>query len=275
MMTRKSLAYFASFSIFASIAAGCAAKNSAGDGDTSATEEADSADSSNSSGQSTHFAEMFTGSVQSSEPEAAATGAAVNVGMWPAGCATRAADPTNPRVVHVTFNGCTGPFGLVSVSGEMTATFSKNADGSLHVDVQSTNLTANGHPVSHSGAGDITVNGTERDVVWHGDWTRVNKLGETVAHTTSFTIAIDTATKCRDTNGTAVTTVADREVDSTVTNYKICKVSTGDDACPSGTIALDHKKSGRTITVAFDGSAEATLTGPRGGTISVPLVCGQ
>lgn len=275
MNSRRSLAHFALLGLVGLVFGGCAARNSGGTDAPSSVEQADSTDSSDSSGQASHFGAMFTGGVASAEPAAAASTAGTNPGLYPAGCVTRKVDPTNPRVVDLTFDNCTGPFGLVALSGSMTATFSSNADGSLHIDLQSANLTANGHPVTHSGSGDVHVNRTTRNVTWHGDWTRVNRAGETVAHTTSLSIAIDSSTKCRDVNGTAQTTIGAREVDSTIKDYKVCGGALGTDACPSGEVTLVHKASGRTITVDFDGSDKAILTGPRGGTIDVPLVCAQ
>jgi hypothetical protein len=66
----------------------------------------------------------------------------------------------------------------------------------------------------------------------------------------------------------------DREIDSTITNYKLCREADGSDGCPSGEIKHENVASGRTISVSFDGSNEATITGPKGGTVQVPLVCG-
>ena len=272
MSTRRVLSYLASLS-FVVVATGCSAKTSSSSGDVAtATEEADSVDANASSAQTSQFSEIFVQSIQSSQPEQAAI-QVQGSGLWPVHCSTRTADPTNPRVVHIHFDGCTGPFGLVSLSGDMTAVYSTNASGGLHVEVTSSDLTANGKPVSHSGSGDVTMNGTERDIAWTGAWTRVNAKGETVAHTTQLAIAVDTVKHCRDVNGTAVTNVADREVDSTIKDYRFCKDAAGEDECPSGTVTHTHVKSGRTITVSFDGSTEATFTGPRGGTLEVGLVC--
>src|SRR6185312_6093436 len=111
--------------------------------------------------------------------------------------------------------------------------FGKNASGGLTVNVTSSNLTANGHAVSESGTGDVTISGATRTVAWQGAWTRVNAAGETVSHTTTANVVIDTAAGCRTTNGSAQTNVAAREIDSTITDYKICKLADGAEGCPS------------------------------------------
>jgi hypothetical protein len=74
-------------------------------------------------------------------------------------------------------------------------------------------------------------------------------------------------------SGTAKTSVATREIDATISGYKICKLPSGADGCPSGQIAFKRVATGRTLTVDFDGSAEAKVTGPNGASIELPLVC--
>jgi hypothetical protein len=135
-------------------------------------------------------------------------------------------------------------------------------------------MTINDKPVTFSSSRDITIDSGIIDVKGHAAWTRVDAAGDTVSHTTTVETVIDTKAKCRDSNGSAVTMVAGREIDSTMKDYKICREADGSDGCPSGEITHVNKASGRTISVSFDGSNEATVTGPKGGTVQVPLVCG-
>lgn len=274
MSTRRVVSHLA-FASFVVTVTACAGKSASSGEVASATEQADSTDANASSAQASQLSAVFVQGIASAKPEEAS--AQLNVsgaaGLWPASCVTRTVDPANARVVHVHFDRCTGPFGLVALSGDMTATFSSNAAGGLHVDVTSENLVANGKPVTHAGSGDVTINGTARDIAWTGAWSRLNAKGETVAHTTTLAIVVDTATRCRDVSGTAVTTVADREVDATIDGYRTCKSASGEDECPSGTVTLTHVRTARTLTIRFDGSTEATFTGPRGGQIQVGMVC--
>lgn len=226
------------------------------------------------SAQASHLGEIVFSSVSSQDPTAAAASASVGNGqLWPAGCATRTKD-ANPRVVHIVFNDCTGPFGLAHLNGEMIVTFSAGANGALHSDHQSNGLTVNGKPITHSVSADITVSGATRNITWHGVWNRTNNNGDTVAHTSDMAIVLDTAAHCRTGNGTAVTTVDAREVDSTIKDYKICRNPDGTDGCPSGTVTHLHKLAGKSVSVTFDGTNQATITGPNGGTVKVGLVCG-
>jgi hypothetical protein len=252
---------------------GCASKatDDSSAASSSDPENADSTEASASSSQASRFDEMLYGPVQGQEPVAAA-GSVAAAQWWPAGCATRARDATNQLVVHVTLKDCTGPFGLVHHSGDVTVTFSQNADGSLHAHAASSNMTVNGKAVTYVADADITVSGADRTVKYRGAWTRENAKGETVSHMRQGTTVIDTSTKCRDTNGTATTNVGSREVDSTIKDYKVCRKADGSDACPTGEITHAHKLSGKTITFDFDGSAQAKVTGPKG-SVEVALVC--
>lgn len=264
------IAFFACFGALA-----CASKASDGSSTSPTSSDADSVDNGEataSSAQASRFDQMLFGSVQGQDPSAAASSLAA-AQWWPAGCATRAKDPTNPHVVRVTLNGCSGPFGMLKHSGEITVTFSKNADGSLHAQATSSNMTINGKGVSYSAAADVTVASGLITVDFDGAWTRENAKGETVSHTRQGTTVIDLAAKCRTTNGTGATNVGARQIDSTFKDYKVCRKADGSDACPSGEIIHTRKPGGASVTFTFDGSADATVTGPKGNSVSVPLVC--
>ncbi len=251
--------------------AGCAAKDSAGDDSASST--SDSLEASASAAQVTRFNQMVLGPVSSQEPEGAATSVAA-AQWWPAGCVTRERDATNPRVVHIHLDACTGPFGLREHTGDITVVFSKNADNSLHAQATSSNMTVNGKPVSWSASSDITVDGSQRNIEYQGAWTRENARGETVSHSSSLTIVVDVASQCRTSNGTATTMIGDREIDSVLTDYTICREPDGTDGCPTGTVTHTGARSGKSETIQFDGTNQAQVTGPNGRTVSVPLVCG-
>ena len=91
--------------------------------------------------------QMLYAPITSSSPTEAASSVAA-AQWWPAGCASRSRDATNPNVVHVHLNDCTGPFGLRHHSGDITIVFSANEDGSLHSQADSANMSVNGHAVS-------------------------------------------------------------------------------------------------------------------------------
>ena len=269
MKTHMLFASAASLFALASVA-GCAS-SSAGTGDEAASP--DGTEVAASSAQSSRMEEMIVEPIGSQDPiQAAASVAAAQ--WWPAGCASRQKDATNPAVVHIHLNDCTGPFGLRHHTGDITVTFSKNANGSLHAQSASSNMTVNGAVVTWSRDKDITISGSTRTVTSTGAWTRVNAKGDTVSHTSNMITVVDLGTKCRTSNGSAVTSVGSREIDSSIKDYKICRGADGAEGCPSGTVIHSHKTSGRSETVTFDGTATATIAGPKR-SLSVSLVCGQ
>lgn len=243
-----------------------------GSSDEEDTHDADAVEASASSAQSSHFDEMLFSNVFSTDPATAVAQLTSATAMWwPAGCVTREKDASDPHVVHVHLQDCTGPFGLRKHTGDITVVLSKNADGTLHADLTSTNMTVNGKAVSMTGTRDVAIEGETRIVKGNRTWTRENDEGETVKHQTTATVVVDRTTKCRTVQGEGSTFVGDREVRSSVGDLKICRRDAGD-GCPTGTITHQNLKNGKTVTVTFDGTAVALRRGPKGD-VRVPLVC--
>lgn len=256
-----------------SLVFGCAGKNAPAPASGAPDDNSDSAESSASSAQSSRLDQMIFSPVASNDPATAANNLANAAEWWPAGCASRSKDAKTSGLVHIHLNDCTGPFGLVHWSGDIDVVFSAGAGGALHAQASSNNLTANGSPVVWSREADITVSGTMRTATGTGTWVRKDRFGEDVTHVTDFTTTIDTVSKCRSSTGTATTKVGAREVDATFTDYEVCREADGSDGCPSGMVSFKHKLSGKTITVTFDGSAQAKISNGSA-SIEYPLVCG-
>ena len=257
--------------------AGCSGKDTTGSEPVDSEAQqlaADGTEESASRAQGTHIGNIVFAAVLTADPDKAGDEVVGSPSkLWPPGCLTRTKDATNKHVVHLHFDHCTGPFGLVKLTGDEIVTFDKAADGKLTASFASENLEANGRPVTHSATAEITVDGTERTVDWQGAWTRVNGKGLTVAHTSDLTIKVDTTTHCRVENGSAKTMVGDREIETTIDDVKLCPNASGLEGCPSGTVTHTAKKSGKVVTIDFDGSANAKVTLPKGAVVDVPLVC--
>jgi len=271
MLTALSFASLAATAVFATA---CAGRHNAQQ--TSPDENSDSYESSSASAQSSRLDQMIFSPVASSDPSAAANSVASASEWWPAGCATRSLDAT-PGIVHVHLNECTGPFGLVHWTGDIDVTFSAgSAAGTVHISAVSRNMTVNGKAVSWSREGDLTVSGSTRTIVGTGTWTRASVINpdETVVHNANFTVTLDTASKCRTLDGSATTKVGLRELDTTVTGYKVCRNGPdGSDGCPmSGVVTLHFKLVNKTYTITFDGSEQANISNGSA-SIEYPLVC--
>ncbi len=238
-------------------------------GGTAGTDD-DGGDASAAMSQAGAVEYMLTNPVTATTDAASAASALAAAQWWPTGCATRQKDPTQP-IVTITLTNCSGPFGLLKWNGTLTATFAKNTDGSLNIKAVSTNMTVNGSPATFTLDRNITVNGNTRDVKGSTTWTRTNANGVQVNHGNQWTATVDAATKCRTVNGTGTTTAGAVSIATTAKDYKVCRPS-GIDGCPSGILTHVMTPGNTSVTVTFDGSNTATVTGPRG-TRSVGLFC--
>ena len=199
------------------------------------------------SAQSTSLASVVFENVSVSDPKMATAQLAMPSQLWPSGCVTKAM--TGPNEVTVTFDDCTGPFGLVHIDGQETVSLGTAPGGVLQATIEGVNLTANGKPVHHSATAVITFpTSTTRAVTWNGSWQRTNDTGELVQHTSDLSISIDLSTGCRTMEGAAQTHVDAREVNTTIRGYESCQAPSGQEGCPSGAVNHVGVTSGKTVS---------------------------
>jgi hypothetical protein len=227
----------------------------------------DGAEAMSSWSQSTHLASLVFAAVP-----AAAVGGQPSA-LWPSGCVTRARDAADPRAAHLTFHGCSGPFGMLDLKGSETVVFSEEEDGALVAQIHGEALTANGKPIAFAATAEITFDGAVRHVNWQGAWTHENGQGTGIEHSSELSVDVDTATGCRTVNGNAKTHVGAREVDTTITDLVTCENPDGEEACPEGKATHTSAKMQRSVTLEFDGSDLAAVTAPSGISWDVTLVC--
>lgn len=188
-------------------------------------------------------------------------------GLSPEGCATKTRDG---NVVHVAFNDCTGPSGLVHVKGGIDVTFSATAAGALHADFESVDgLSVQGRPVTYSATAELAADGTKRTLTWSGTWSSETAAGASIEHSSSGDLTVDLVTACITFNGEASGSIDKRGIDLTIDDLNACPA-----VCPAtGTITAVGKASGMSVSVTFDGTAKASVIGPKGNKFTVPLAC--
>lgn len=239
--------------------------------------EADSAEDADesavvSSSESALTAELSDEVAQpmSTTPEAMAMNAVTRIGsrMKPAGCAT--ATQTGATVVY-TLTNCTGPYGLVKVTGTLTAVYSRAAGGGVNVVITGTGVKANNATmdinstvVATQTAGvkkaQVTINGA-------GTGPRGNSINRNGAYTVTF----DTTTECITIDGTWQTGTARLGASTVVAGYKRCKGT-----CPAGGGSIVHTSAkNEVVTLTYDGTATAKYASSGGRSGSVPLQCGN
>lgn len=175
------------------------------------------------------------------------------------GCKTRVKDAENPNVVHVFLNNCVGRFGRHTRSGEITVTFSKNEDGTLHADHQSVWLEIDGQSATRHATADISFDGDNRHVVWHGEKSVTKDDGEEVTRVADHVVDINRTTHCSVLNGTATITKSDKVVHAELVNLTTCNLANDQHACPTGTINATVEGRDVQITKTFDGSETAVI----------------
>jgi hypothetical protein len=184
----------------------------------------------------------------------------------PAACVINASVSAN--VLSYSLKDCTGPWGLVHVSGDVVVTFDKQP-GSIHAGLKVTDLTVNGASFNLDSNATYTVAGPSHKLVVQTDGDGVGFFGTKLARHGSFTFTWDSAAKCATLNGDWSTTIGNDTWATSVDNFQQCK-----GVCPaSGTISHTGGISGVTITVKFDGSADAKWSSDNGKTGDLLLLC--
>lgn len=197
-----------------------------------------------------------------------ATAASKRVGthLKPAGCLTTTV--TGATVVY-TMKDCTGPYGLVHVTGTVTAVYSRGNAGEIQVAITGSGIQANKAVLDL----DATVKASQAngvrtaDVVCNSAGT--GPRGNSVSRKGEYTATYDSNSECITVNGTWTTTAGVRSASTQVANYKRCK-----GICPAAGGSIVHSSlRSNIVTVSYDGSATASwaTSGGKSGTVS--LVC--
>ena len=245
---------------------GCGLKKEDGSAD-SAESAVDSYDSTNAEGNvmmsAVDGADQGTSLTAATDISVAATIAANVALRWPTNCAVATASGPTVKVIY---DNCTGPRGLVHVTGELDLTISVTAGGTIGVHGAATGFQVNGATLDIDTTATYATNGTAHTLTVHTDGSGVGPRGNDVEHTGDYTITWDTGSQCGAIEGSWET---DRAASSRSTQVDLSRCAS---SCPSGT--LTHKYiAGASVTVTFDGTAVATWAGSGGLTGSVNLSC--
>jgi hypothetical protein len=201
-----------------------------------------------------------------SSAEAAGMAGAQAKSFWqPAGCVT--STQTN-NVVTYKLSDCTGPYGLVHVTGSVTVTYTVDASG-VHADAASTGLLVNGATLNLDSHADYTVNGTAKKLVVATQGSGTGAFGNAIARNGSYTLTWDDASMCGTLDGAWSTQIGSDTWSTAIAGYAQCKYH-----CPSsGTLTHTGGISKVTVTVKFDGSADATWSTSTGRSGTIALFC--
>lgn len=204
---------------------------------------------------------------QSAAAEDLANAAATRVKSraQPASCLTTS---INGATVVYVFNDCTGPYGLVHVTGTVTAVYSRPSGGGVQVVLTGDDVHVNASTIHL----DATVTATMANGVKTAQVTSnidgVGPRGGALARQGQYTVTYDATSGCVTLNGTWTSTAAARTSSTVVTGYQRCQGT-----CPSSGGSVVHTSGSTVVTLAYDGSSTAQWTTKAGRSGTVTLQC--
>ena len=185
----------------------------------------------------------------------------------PAGCATATATGSD---VKLTLNDCTGPRGLLHVTGELDLTASVSLTGTISVHASATNLMVNRATLDIDSDATYTVNSTTHTLDVQTMGSGVGPLGNDIDHTGQYTITWDTGSQCHSIAGHWSTELSNGSASATRSNdVNLMRCAGG---CPTGTVE-HHFLGGASLTITFDGTNVASWSTSGGKSGTVNLAC--
>ncbi|MGE5181969.1 MAG: hypothetical protein ACM31C_07895, partial [Acidobacteriota bacterium] len=194
---------------------------------------------------------------------------AANVALrWqPSGCATVTSSGAN---VTIKFDDCTGPRGLLHVTGELDLVVSISAAGAIDVAGTASGLQVNRAVLDVDTHAEYTVSGTMHQLAVQTTGTGTGPFGNTIDHSGNYTVAWDPASTCGSIDGMWSTEISNTTASATRSNeLNVMRCAGG---CPTGTL-VHTGFAGVTLTVTFDGSATASWTTSTGKSGTFALQC--
>jgi hypothetical protein len=210
-----------------------------------------------------------TGLAAATDDQIAATIAANVAGRWPGGCATVVQTGAD---VTITYNDCTGPRGLVHVTGELDLTISVSG-AAISVHASASDLEVNMATIDFTADGTLTTSGTMQSLAVTASGSGTGPRGNAIDHNGNYTVTWDSSDTCRTIDGSwstdLTTPVATAERANTVDLMRC------GDSCPTGTFT--HKYlGGALLTLTFNGTATASWAATVGATSTsgtIALTC--
>jgi hypothetical protein len=194
---------------------------------------------------------------------------AANVSLrWvPSNCANVT---TNGNDVTIVFDDCTGPRGLVHVTGTLDLDISVNTSGAIAVAGTATGLEVNRATLDVNLTATYSTSGTNDVLMVQTMGSGVGPLGNTIDHDGNYTTTWDTTSQCGSIDGTWSTEATSSAASKTRGNT--VNVSRCAGGCPTGTMVHDFLTS-ETLTITFNGTPIADWMLSTGASGSFPLLC--
>ncbi|MGE0546002.1 MAG: hypothetical protein AB7O24_25660 [Kofleriaceae bacterium] len=198
-----------------------------------------------------------------SEQIAVSIGANVAVRWNPSGCATV---QRNGLQLSIVYNNCTGPRGLVNVTGQLDLEVSLSLDGAIVVHASSADLMVNGAQLAMDANAEYRLGIAEHTLTVMTHSSGTGPRGNAIEHNGDYMIAWEPAVQCAQIAGEWSTTVDERTRSHEV-DLRRCL-----NQCPVGTI-VQRFDADASLTVTFDGTDHASFMASTGATGTVAISC--
>lgn len=199
-----------------------------------------------------------------------ATAAATRVGshLTPEGCVTM---EVHGSTVTYTMNHCSGPYGLVDVSGTLTAVYSRANSGAAHVVITGSGIKVNQWTIDVDATVDASQTASVKRTVVACNSRGTGPRGMMVAREGDYAVTYDPTTECITLDGAWTTKAGLRTASTGASGYARCKGH-----CPAAGGTITHTRVGGTvITLSYDGSTTAAWRTSKGRSGTVNLTCGN
>lgn len=193
-------------------------------------------------------------------------------GFYTAGCLVEDILSSDASATF-TFSNCTGPYGLVQLSGVVKVTWTEVSATELDLVFTSSNFKVNQATISSWTANArVTSQGEKRTMDWSAQLEGTTGGGRAFTRSNDKTIQWTAGASCLTINGTSTGTVTGLDLKTTVTSYSRCE-----NACPAAgsDITIEDLTTGATVDLEYLGGSEAQFTSVRGATTDFAVACGS
>jgi hypothetical protein len=195
-----------------------------------------------------------------------------NPGFWfqPAGCLQVTTGPT-PQTATYVFDGCTGPLGLVELTGTVNVSW-QSAAGQLTVDFSATGFHVRRATLdAWQATAVVTTSGPQRTMTWTAQLTGTTRRGRAFDRTTQKTVVWTVGVPCVDVSGESTGDILGAHLRTTIATWRRCA-----DACPQAGSEIDvvNLDRGTSIEIQYEGGPNADLT-VGGRSVEIGLACGD
>lgn len=281
MLSTKTVLSAFALATFATVAAGCAARDraqlasdSSGAEDVNGTES--DVESLGTSFIGSDGASVATQSLAGGGDVKLASGGATTAGVpgfafLPAGCLQVTEDTTQSTATYA-FNGCTGPLGLVELTGTVTVGW-QLAGNQLTLDYSAQGFQVNRATVDNwQATAVITSTGAERSMTWNAQLSGTTGSGRQFTRTNQKNIQWTVGVACLSASGQSSGDILGANLQTTVVSWQRCT-----DSCPQAgsEISVKNLDKGDSIDIQYDGGPTAELTLDGSKPYEIRLACGD